>query len=222
MPGYALWRYATVVSPGRGRQSRRSAMAQAFVLPIGFMEAHGTGRSASDDRWGELMTAAQAGKRGAYNRLLTEVAAWLQHYYARRLPPPYVDDVVQEALVAIHLKRHTYEPERPFRAWMAGIARHKWIDRLRSINRDRFDPIEGVDVLVEDHGPAVSARLDVQKLLTRLKPAQADVIRLVKLEGYSIQEASAATGQSMALVKVNIHRGIARLASEIDSDEDAA
>jgi RNA polymerase sigma-70 factor (ECF subfamily) len=66
----------------------------------------------------------------------------------------------------------------------------------------------------------VTARLDVQKLLTRLKPAQVDVIRLVKLEGYSIQEASAATGQSIALVKVNIHRGIARLASEIDGDVD--
>ena len=77
-------------------------------------------------------------------------------------------------------------------------------------------------MLVEDHFPAVTARLDVQKLLTRLKPSQADVIWLVKLEGYSIQEASAATGQSIALVKVNIHRGIARLASEIDSDEDVA
>lgn len=197
-------------------------MTQAFALPVSLMDAHGKGRSVPDDRWGNLMTAAQAGNGGAYNRLLTEVAAWLQRYYARRLPPSYVDDVVQEALVAIHLKRHTYEPERPFRAWMAGIARYKWIDRLRSINRDRFEPIGGFEAPVEDHGPAVTGRLDVQKLLARLKPAQANVIRLVKLEGYSIQEASAATRQSMALVKVNIHRGIARLASVIDSDDDVA
>ena len=100
-------------------------MAQAFALPISFIDAHGTHGSVSKDRWGELMTAAQAGNGGAYNRLLTEVAAWLQRYYTRRLPPSYVDDVVQEALVAIHLKCHTYEPERPFRAWMAGIARYK-------------------------------------------------------------------------------------------------
>lgn len=197
-------------------------MAQAFALPISFMEANETGRSVPDDRWGKLMTAAQAGNGGAYNRLLTEVAAWLQRYYARRLPASHVDDVVQEVLVAIHLKRHTYEPERPFRAWMTGIARYKWIDRLRSTSRNRLDPIDGMEVSVEDHASAVSGRMDVQKLLTQLKPAQADVIRLVKVEGYSVQEASAATGQSIALVKVNIHRGIARLASAIDGDRDIA
>ncbi len=197
-------------------------MAQAFALPISFMEAHGTGRSVPDDRWDKLMIAAQSGNGGAYNRLLTEVAAWLQRYYARRLPASHVDDVVQEALVAIHLKRHTYEPERPFRAWMTGIARYKWIDRLRSTSRDRFDPMDGIEVPVEDHASAVSGRMDVEKLLTQLKPAQAEVIRLVKVEGYSTQEASDATGQSIALVKVNIHRGIARLASAIDGNQDIA
>ena len=221
-PEHALWRHALAVLPERLQHSRRCAKAQGFALPIRSLEAPGTRRSVSNDRWGELMTAAQGGNGGAYNRLLTEVAAWLQRYYARRLPPSYVDDVVQEALIAIHVKRHTYEPERPFRAWMAGIARYKWIDRLPSINRNRFDPVEGIDVPVEDPGSAVTGRLDVQKLLTQLKPAQADVIRLVKLEGYSIEEASAATGQSIALVKINIHRGIARLASGIDSDADVA
>jgi len=167
------------------------------------------------------MTAAQAGDSGSYSSLLTEVAAWLRRYYARRLPRSYVDDVVQEALVAIHLKRHTYEPGRPFRAWMAGIARYKWIDQLRSINRDRFDSVDGLEVLLDDRGSAGSSTLDIERLLRNLTPAQADVIRLVKLEGYSLQEASAATGQSTALVKVNIHRGIARLAAATDGDEDA-
>ncbi len=50
-------------------------------------------------------------------------------------------------------------------------------------------------------------------LLRRLKPAQARVIRLVKLQGASIKDASGATGQSAALVKVNIHRGMKKLAA---------
>lgn len=218
-PGYALWRVAHAVPPRRPQHAHRSAGAHLFALQISSMETHETHRGVADDRWGELMTAARNGDGRAYVRLLAEVAAWLRRYYARRLPPSHIDDVVQEALVAIHLKRHTYEPECPFRAWMAGIARYKWIDRLRSIDRDRFDYIEGLEIRIEAHGAAVAANLDVQHLLTRLKPAQADVIRLVKLEGYSIEEASAATGQSVALVKINIHRGIARLVSEIDSDE---
>jgi hypothetical protein len=51
----------------------------------------------------------------------------------------------------------------------------------------------------------------VEELLRRLKPAQATVIRLVKLEGITIEGASKATGQSVALVKVNIHRGLKKL-----------
>lgn len=194
-------------------------MVQVRALPIDCLEANGPRPSVPRDRWGELMTAAHAGNSSAYSCLLAEVATWLRRYYARRLPASHVDDVVQEVLVAIHLKRHSYQPERSFRAWMAGIARYKWIDRLRSISRDRLDLIEGFELYVDDHGAAVTGRLDVQRLLLLLKAAQADVIRLVKLEGYSIEEASAATGQSIALVKVNIHRGIARLASAVERDE---
>jgi RNA polymerase sigma-70 factor (ECF subfamily) len=51
------------------------------------------------------------------------------------------------------------------------------------------------------------------ELVAYLNPAQAEVIRLVKLNGASIQEASDATGQSTSLVKVNIHRGLKRLAA---------
>ena len=57
--------------------------------------------------------------------------------------------------------------------------------------------------------------------MATLKPAQSDVIRLVKLDGLSIEAAAAQTGQSPALVKVNIHRGLARLARLIESDSDA-
>ena len=219
---YAIWRHAPAVSPDRPQRSVLSVMAQKLALAISLMVAHGTRRRVPGDRWGGLMVAAQSGDDAAYNRLLAEVAAWLHRYYERRLPPSHVDDVVQEALVAIHLKRHTYEPERPFRAWMAGIARYKWIDRLRSIEHERVYPIEEVDVPIKDHESTVTSFLDIRKLLIQLKPAQAEVIRLVKLEGFSIREAAAATGQSTALVKINIHRGIARLASTIDSDEDIA
>jgi hypothetical protein len=59
-PRCTIWRYALVVSPDRLEQFDRSAMAQVFALPISFVDAHGTRRSVSEDRWGELVTAAQA------------------------------------------------------------------------------------------------------------------------------------------------------------------
>jgi RNA polymerase sigma-70 factor (ECF subfamily) len=160
------------------------------------------------------MAAAQAGNGGAYQRLLIEVDVWLRRYYARRLPPAIVEDAAQDTLLTIHARRHTYEPGRPFKAWLAGIARYKWIDRLRALAREPAVSLENdlaQELSVDDHGTAVTSAILLQDLMGRLKPAQSEVIRLVKLQGFSVEEASARTGQSVSLVKVNIHRGLARL-----------
>jgi hypothetical protein len=108
------------------------------------------------------------------------------------------EDAVQNVLLAIHEKRHTYDPSRPFGPWLAAIARYKWIDRLRSLKADAAEPLDE-NIGVPDHGDAVIAGSTFQQLLTALKPPQTEAIRLVKLEGYSVEEASRATGQSGAL-----------------------
>ena len=167
-----------------------------------------------EDPWGELMAAAQLGNAGAYTRLLTEVDGWLRRYYARRLPVSMVEDTAQDTLLTLHTRRHTYEPGRPFKAWLAGIARYKWIDRLRALDRDpAISCAEDMseDIPIDDHGPAIVSAVLLRKLLSQLKPAQSEVIRLVKLDGLSVEEASELTGQSVPLVKVNIHRGLAML-----------
>ncbi len=74
---------------------------------------------------------------------------------------------------------------------------------------------------VPDHENSVIAGSTFKQLLAELKAPQAEAIRLVKLEGYSVEEASRATGQSISLVKVNIHRGLKRLASIIKATHDA-
>jgi RNA polymerase sigma factor (sigma-70 family) len=168
----------------------------------------------AEDPWGELMAAAQLGNAGAYTRLLTEVDGWLRRYYARRLPVSMVKDAAQDTLLTVHARRHTYEPGRPFKAWLAGIARYKWIDRLRALDRDPAascaeDTFENIPI--DDHGAAIVSAVLLRKLLSQLKPAQSEVIRLVKLDGLSVEEASGLTGQSVPLVKVNIHRGMAML-----------
>lgn len=160
------------------------------------------------------MAAAQRGDALAYRRLLEEVRPWLVAYYRRRLPPAHIEDCVQDAMIALHEKRRTYDAARPFMAWLSGIARYKWIDRLRAMAR--APAAELPDDLADgagDHGSAVLSATVLAQMLATLKPPQADAIRLVKLLGLSIEEAAAQTGQSASLVKVNIHRGLARLAA---------
>jgi RNA polymerase sigma-70 factor (ECF subfamily) len=159
------------------------------------------------------MVAAQASDSQAYEQLLRELDAWLRRYFARRLPHSAAEDASQEALLAIHAKRHTYAPSRSFGAWVVAIARYKWIDRVREQCRYSSLSLGDDDIPTEDHGGAAISAAALDHLLCRLKPAQESVIRLVKLKGLSVAHASCATGQSVSLVKINIHRGLKKLAA---------
>jgi RNA polymerase sigma factor (sigma-70 family) len=171
--------------------------------------------------WDKLMAAALAGDAHAYRSLLVELVPWLRRYYQRRVPPMMVEDLVQDVLLAVHEKRHTYDPSRPFGPWLAAIARYKWIDRIRSVKWQATEPLDE-SFGTPDHECRVVAETTLSQLLSEIRPAQAQVIRLVKIEGYSLDDAARATGQSVALVKVNIHRGLKRLAAAVQqgSDED--
>jgi RNA polymerase sigma-70 factor (ECF subfamily) len=171
------------------------------------------------DDWGGLMVAAQNGHGGAYRRLLGDVSAWLTRYFQRRLPPGEVDDAVQETLLAIHRRRHTYDPQYPFGPWLAAIAKHKWVDQLRSLGRRPFDELPQ-DLAVDDHETSVISASVLASLLEELRPAQAQAILLVKVQGYSIEDASGETGLSPSAIKMNIHRGLARLTAFIEKAND--
>jgi RNA polymerase sigma factor (sigma-70 family) len=175
----------------------------------------------AQDDWGSLMVAAQNGHGGAYRRLLAEVSSWLTRYFQRRLPPGDVDDAVQETLLAIHRRRHTYDPHYPFGPWLAAIAKHKWVDQLRSLGRKPTDELPE-NLRVNDHEAAVISASVLASLLDELRPAQAQAILLVKVQGYSIEDASGETGLSPSAIKMNIHRGLARLTAFIEKTSDVA
>lgn len=171
------------------------------------------------DEWGKLMAAAQDGHGGAYRRLLAEISAWLTRYFTRRLPAGEVDDAVQETLMAVHRRRHTYDPRYPFGPWLAAIAKNKWVDQLRSLARRPEDELPE-DVAVGDHEATVVSSSVLATLLGALRPAQAQAILLVKVQGYSVEEASSRIGLSPSAVKMNIHRGLARLTALIEKTPD--
>ncbi|MBL0768679.1 sigma-70 family RNA polymerase sigma factor [Sphingopyxis sp. XHP0097] len=163
-----------------------------------------------------LMAASQRGDRAAYRSLLADCRRWLERYYARRIAPHHVDDLVQETLVSMHRKLATWDSSRPFLPWLAAIARYRWIDMLRR-QRDVAE-LGDNDAAVGAEDEAVHARLSIDRLLQFLPPGQAQAITLVKIEGASIAEASRICGQSESLVKVNIHRGLKKLALMIESE----
>jgi RNA polymerase sigma factor (sigma-70 family) len=161
-------------------------------------------------RWSGWMLAAQQGDSIAYRALLVEMQPWLARFFARRLAWSVADDLAQETLLAVHAKRHTYDPALSFMSWVAAIAHYKWVDWVRKQKiRGEIELPEIIPVEAQDS--AVHARLNIDRLLAALPPRQAEAIRLVKLEGRSVDEASSASGQSVSLIKVNIHRGMQRM-----------
>jgi len=163
-----------------------------------------------------MMAAAQQGDRELYRALLAEVQHWLIRYFRRRVAPAQLDDLVQDVMLAVHNKRATWDAERAFYPWLAAIARYRWVDHLRKVYRSGETELGDFDAAEDSQEEAVMARMSLERLFVLLPDSQVEAIELVKIEGLSIAEASARTGQSESLIKVNIHRGLKKLAALVE------
>ncbi|MEM1196388.1 MAG: sigma-70 family RNA polymerase sigma factor [Pseudomonadota bacterium] len=163
-----------------------------------------------------LMGASQTGDKAACNVLLSEVGVWLERYFRRRVPPHQIDDLVQEVLIAFYTKRGTWDPARPFLPWLAAIARYRWVDHLRKVYKHESKELMEDDAVEDSEEEVVMARVSLDRLFLKLPEKQAKAIELVKIGGLSVREAAEKTGQSESLVKVNIHRGLKKLATLVE------
>ena len=164
-----------------------------------------------------LMAQSQQGDKRAYALLLEEARRWLKSYYRRRVPPESLEDLVQETLISMHRKLASFDPARPFLPWLAAIARYRWVDHLRKLSRTEETAIDA-DFADAPEEPAITAKLSLERLFAQLPKAQASVIEMVKVKGFSVAEASRESGQSESLVKVNIHRGLKKLTAMIEKE----
>jgi RNA polymerase sigma-70 factor (ECF subfamily) len=176
----------------------------------------------SEERLRSLLVRGLAGEEAAYRIFLGELAAHLRSYLRRRLAglPDEIEDLLQELLLAVHNKRHTYDPKRPLTAWVQAIARYKLVDlwRRRSRTDVLTDPLDEDDQLfATTTHDAAQAQYDVAKLLRRLPDRQRLPILYVKIEGASVTDTAIRTGMSESAVKVGIHRGLKALAEMIRS-----
>jgi RNA polymerase sigma-70 factor (ECF subfamily) len=128
-------------------------------------------------------------------------------------PESEAEDLVQEVLLTIHLKRGTWDQSRPIGPWVAAITRNRLIDVLRRRGRHIAVPIEDVvdSLQAEDRKPELSMR-DVDSLLGHLKPQQRDIVRSISLNGSSIRETADRLQMSEGAVRVTLHRALKALA----------
>ena len=169
-----------------------------------------------------LMLASLRGDAASHRALLERLSRRLRAYYKGKLAgigrgASEAEDLVQEAVLAIHIKRHTYNPAEPLTPWIHAIARYKLIDFLRRSRASISDvPIEEVNTITahDDYVDAEST-YDLKRLMQRLPEKMRCSFEAVKLDGQSIAEAAEMCGISESGVKVNIHRGLKTLAALI-------
>jgi RNA polymerase sigma factor (sigma-70 family) len=182
-------------------------------------EAEPQPRSADDLRRAAQMAAAQAGDRVAYEALLQDCVPLIRAVAVRRgVAADYVEDVVQDVLLTIHRARRTYDPERPFGAWLRTIAERRAIDLLRRVGRQHarevhapveFEAFADERVRPPDAGASAGGRVD--EALASLPERQREAVRVLVLEERSLSEAALATRRSKGALKVNLHRALKAL-----------
>ncbi len=175
----------------------------------------------SEDEWTGLMRSAISGDSAAYHRLLKAITPVLRAAARRGLaragqPVDQSEDIVQDILLAVHLKRHTWDANAPFAPWLFAIARNKLIDALRRRGRRVFVSIDDFSETLADQPAAETASpSEVATQLNALPARQRDVLQSIAVESASIKETAAKFAMSEGAVRVALHRGLSSLTAKL-------
>jgi RNA polymerase sigma-70 factor, ECF subfamily len=172
-----------------------------------------------------MMRLARQGDDVAYRQLLVRVSVWLRHVVRQGLATAGrsaadSEDVVQEALLAMHLKRETWDETQPLEPWLRAIARHKLIDYLRRRGfHDHVDIDDCIDLAEATSGADTLAQIDSRRLLARLPDRQRRIVEGISMEGRRAAEMARMLGMSENAVRVALHRALKALAAAYRRDD---
>lgn len=172
------------------------------------------------------MRLALDGDQTAYRTLLTEIVPHVRGQARRVLARHHgggsmLDDVVQETLLAIHLKRASWDRSMAFLPWLNAIVRYKSLDVMRrSVMRGEVD----LDHIVETAAtPAQDDdnHIDSQRILALLDGRDRQIVEQMSLAGRSAADVGRQLGLSEGAVRVALHRALKRLARTLRGSRDA-
>lgn len=165
------------------------------------------------------MRRANAGDAAAYRQLLEALAPRLRAMARRGLARTGrgvedAEDIVQETLLAVHLKRHTWDERQPLEPWVRAIAHHKLVDCLRRQGfREHVDVAELSDVLSDGSDSRLTEGIDRARLVATLPERQRQVVEGISLEGRCAREVGERLGMTESAVRVTLHRALKSLAA---------
>ena len=170
-------------------------------------------------QWSQWMVDAQQGNQEHYQALLIALGKAIEHYIRAHFGNiDFLEDCVQECLLAVHQGRHTYNPQRPFRPWLFAVVRNKAVDLLRKRRPDQGyceDSSELKHYVSEGQAESLVQREDLFK---HLAEPYREALILTKVIGLTAKEAAKKIGVSLPAMKVRVYRGLTVLRKQLDED----
>lgn len=166
----------------------------------------------------DLMRAANRGDAVAYRQLLERLAPYLRAIARRGLsragrPDADCEDIVQETMLAVHLKRQTWDEALPLLPWLHAIAHYKLVDILRRQGFRQLVPLDICeDLPASGDGRETESGVDARAMLGRLNDRQRAIVVSMAIEGRSAREVGESLGMSDGAVRVTLHRALKSLA----------
>ena len=164
---------------------------------------------------GHLVEAARNGDRAAFGRLYDLYGAMVHGVLLARVPRPEVGDLVQDVFLQALRQLHHLRDTRAFGGWLATIARNRAVDYHRRAvpTTELLDELPGPE-------PGEAEALAVVAIIRTLPEAYRETLVLRLVEGMTGPEIAQRTGLSPGSVRVNLHRGMARLREKLGVRKD--
>lgn len=165
------------------------------------------------------MRAGLQGDEVAYRRALELISVRVRGYVAYGFNAygyrgEDVEDVVQETLLTVHMKRQTWDDARPIEPWLRAISRNKLVDHLRRKGHRKFVPIDDVAETLPAPADTITSEFGShEELLSGLKDRDRAIVEAISIEGHSAREIGTRLGMSEGAVRVALHRALKALAT---------
>lgn len=167
------------------------------------------------EEWEDLLARANDGDGAAFARFLRLVSPTLRAIIRARganLPRDQQEDILQEVLLAIHLKRQTWMRGSPVRPWLYAVTRYKVIDAFRRRGSSIHLPLDDfIEILPDEATGAPLAARDADRMLGMIDSRSASLVRAVKLDGETPEAAGRHLGLNAVAARVALHRAMKRL-----------
>jgi len=182
----------------------------------------------------DLIRRIRGGDEAALKDLIAGNSLVLRAHLARYVPPADADDLLQELWLRVWERAGQWDGRGRPLAWLLAIATNLALNHLRS--RRETVPLEafpeeevpdvatlGCDAIVPGPEEQVAWREQlgrVQEAMAQLPPDKQEALRLVRVQGYKLEEAARLLGIPLGTLKSRLHHAHRQLMEHFEEERD--